>query len=73
LNPEAPPAPRLAAVQAAPPNTRPGRWVIDDDPAPQKPSNPLKTNGSEKRQIHRQKSSFVVRTGLNPLISLNNQ
>ena len=34
---------------------------------------PLKTNGSKKRRNHRQKSSFIVKTGVNPLNSLNNQ
>jgi len=53
-------------------NTRPGRRVIHDDFAPEKPPNPLKRNGSEKRWIYRQKSSKVVKIWLNPLISLNN-
>jgi hypothetical protein len=35
--------------------------------------NPLKTNGSEKRRNDRQKSSKVVRTTLNLLISLKIQ
>jgi len=39
-----------------------------DDIAPEKPPNPLKTNGSKKHRSHRQKSSNVVKTGLNPLI-----
>jgi hypothetical protein len=42
-------------------------------PDPQKPRNPLKNNETEKRRNHRQKSSFVVRNGLNPLNSLPNQ
>jgi hypothetical protein len=35
--------------------------------------NPLKTNETEKRRNHRQKSSFIVKTGFNPLNLLNNQ
>jgi hypothetical protein len=33
---------------------------------------PLKTNGSKKRRNHRRKSSFIVKTGHNPLILLKN-
>jgi hypothetical protein len=54
-------------------NTRLNQWVIYDDIAPQESSNPLKTNGSEKRRNHRQNSSKLVKTGLNPLNSLNNE
>jgi len=43
-------------------NTRSAQGVIDDDPAPEKPANSLKTNGPEKRRNHRQKSSFIVKT-----------
>jgi hypothetical protein len=44
-----------------------------DDIAPEKPPNPLKSKDPKKRRIHRQKSSFVVKTGLNPLFSLKNK
>jgi len=54
-------------------HTRPDQWVIQDDCAPQKPLNPLKTNSSKKRRNHRQKSSKVVKTELNYLFSLNNE
>jgi len=37
---------------------------------PQESANALKNNGSEKRRNHRQKSSKIVKTGLNALISL---
>jgi len=54
-------------------NTRVSRWAIGDDPAPPKSFNPLKTNETKKRRNHRQKSSFIVKTGVNILNSLNNQ
>jgi len=55
------------------PNTRATYWVIVDDFAPGKTPKPLKTNGSKKRRNHRQKSSFIVKTGVNPLNSFNNR
>jgi hypothetical protein len=54
-------------------SARPQQWVIVDDFVPENSPNPLKTNGSEKRRNRRQKSSKVVKTGLNPLFSLKNQ
>jgi hypothetical protein len=54
-------------------NTLAAPGVIDDDLVPEKSAKSLKTNGSEKRRNHRQKSSFIVRTGVSPLNSLNNK
>jgi hypothetical protein len=42
-------------------NTPAAQGVNVDDLAPEKPANPLKTNGSKKRRNHRQKSSFIVK------------
>jgi len=55
------------------PNTRATYWVIVDDFAPGKTPKPLKTNGSEKRRNHRQKSSKVVKIEVNSLNSFNNR
>jgi hypothetical protein len=61
-------APFIGAPEGRIPDPR--RRVIYDDFAPEKPPNALKTNEPEKRRNHRQKSSKVVKTGLNPLNSL---
>jgi hypothetical protein len=53
------------------PHTRVGLGVINDDRAPERSPNSLKTNDLEKRRKTRRKSSFVVKTRHKPLISLN--
>jgi hypothetical protein len=47
--------------------------VIHDDRYPEKSAKPLKSKERKKRRIHRQKSSFIVKTPLNRLISLKIQ